>query len=494
MILVILLAFIGFLSWRLLVLRNSLKWNGQAPPGPPSHPILGNIRTMAKLDPRPQFAFHSIALEFGNLVRLKLGPKLTLLVSGFEEMKEIHGNEKTENRANVQTANLIYRGVFETKGILFNKGEEFKELRRFTLKSLRDLGFGKNSSEEIVLEECRAVVEKIKQLMAENEGIVNLDKLFNKAALNVVWNLTAGERFEYEDERMHKLHCFLESFMLIGKDIMGKPLGIFPFLRFFPPFRSVFKTCSDGMTQLREFISETIYEHETSIDTNNPRDYIDMFLIAGKENPTLSMENLVTCCMDLFIAGSETTSKSLMFAVALMIRHPDVEEKIQKEIRSAIGDRDLVRMEDKENLPYTEATLNEVWRISNVVPVTPPRITSAPLKIGKFDIPASTLIMSSTYTIHMDEKYWSDPYSFRPERFLSGEEFRADERNIPFGIGKRRCLGENLARMENFLIFSNLLKNFSFQSVNGKLPDLSPQAGFTNGPPPFESFIQLSSY
>ena len=91
----------------------------------------------------------------------------------------------------------------------------------------------------------------------------------------------------------------------------------------------------------------------------------------------------------------------------------------------------------------------------------------------------------------MDEKYWGDPHIFRPERFLANEDFKADERNIPFGIGKRRCLGENLARMENFLLFSNLLKNFSFQSVNGKLPDLSPQAGFTNGPQPFETFIQL---
>lgn len=359
------------------------------------------------------------------------------------------------------------------------------------MKTLRDLGFGKNSSEEIILEECREVVEKIKELVEEKDGIVNLDKLFNKAALNIVWHLTAGERFDYEDEKMHKLHCFLESFMLIGKDIMGKPLGIFPFLRFFPPYRSVFNECSNGMKQLREFISKSISEHETSLDSSNPRDYIDVFLINGKENPTLSKENLVTCCMDLFVAGSETTSKSLMFALALMVTHPEVKERVQKEIRCVIGERELVQVKDKEKLPFTEATLNEVWRIANVVPLTPPRVTKEPLKIGKFEIPESTMIMSNTYTIHMDEKYWGDPYNFRPERFLVDDEFKPDDRNIPFGIGRRRCLGENLARMENFLIFSNLLKNFSFETVNGKLPDLSPQVGFTNGPPPFEMLIKI---
>ena len=151
---------------------------------------------------------------------------------------------------------------------------------------------------------------------------------------------------------------------------------------------------------------------------------------------------------------------------------------------------ELVRMADKDQLPFTEATLNEVWRIANVVPITPPRITTDTLHVGQHEIPESTFIMSNTYTVHMDEAYWGDPQTFRPDRFILKHEFRPDERNIPFGIGKRRCLGENLARMENFLIFSNLMKHFSFQSVNGKLPELSPEVGFTNGPPPFEMLIR----
>jgi len=150
-------------------------------------------------------------------------------------------------------------------------------------------------------------------------------------------------------------------------------------------------------------------------------------------------------------------------------------------------------MEDKEKLPYTEATLNEVWRISNVVPIPPPRVTNKNLTIGKFEIPDSTLIMSNSYTIHMDQTYWGDPDNFRPERFISQQKFRPDERNIPFGIGKRRCLGESLARMENFLLFSNIMKHFTLESVNGKLPDLSPDVGFTNGPQPFSIFMKTNN-
>merc|ERR1719430_155798 len=130
--------------------------------------------------------------------------------------------------------------------------------------------------------------------------------------------------------------------------------------------------------------------------------------------------------MDLFAAGSETTSRTLMFALAFMIRHPEVAERVRKELEDVVGTKDLVRMEDKEKLPYTEATLNEVWRISNVVPIPPPRVTNKNLTIGKFEIPDSTLIMSNSYTIHMDQTYWGDPENFRPERFILQEKFKPD--------------------------------------------------------------------
>ena len=100
-------------------------------------------------------------------------------------------------------------------------------------------------------------------------------------------------------------------------------------------------------------------------------------------------------------------------------------------------------------------------------------------------IPGQTMSMTNTYTVHMDPAYWGDPDNFRPERFLHQGKFVADERNIPFGIGKRRCLGETLARMENFLFFANLVKNYKFSAANGIIPDIRPLAGFTNGPEPF---------
>ena len=115
-----------------------------------------------------------------------------------------------------------------------------------------------------------------------------------------------------------------------------------------------------------------------------------------------------------------------------------------------------------------------------MLPISPPRKTSSAIKIGDYNISESTLIYSNTYTVHMDPSYWGDPEVFRPERFVVDGRFTPNDRNIPFGVGRRRCLGETLARMENFLIFANLMKSFSFRSGDGNLPGFRQLAGLTN--------------
>lgn len=191
---------------------------------------------------------------------------------------------------------------------------------------------------------------------------------------------------------------------------------------------------------------------------------------------------------DLFLGGSETTSKSMMYAVAFLIHNAKVQAKVQEEVSKI--DKDVITWTDKDSLPYTEATLHEVWSLGNIAPYGPPRITSGPVNIAGYDFPKGTVVMHSTYSVHMDKKYWGDPEIFRPERFMTEDgKFKPDERTIPFGIGKRRCLGESLARMENFLFLANLMKNFRFSAAEGVMPELRPLAGLTNGPPPFYTKI-----
>ena len=118
--------------------------------------------------------------------------------------------------------------------------------------------------------------------------------------------------------------------MSLAKDVLCKPFGVLPILRFIPPFRSRFKYMSNAFKEFNKFIEDEIDEHEKTLDPNNPRDYIDMFLVQAEKDTDgiYTKPVLVNACLDMFIAGSETISKSLRYAIAVLMRYPDVQEKV----------------------------------------------------------------------------------------------------------------------------------------------------------------------
>jgi len=471
-------------------------------PGPPSHPILSNFLTVSKLDPVPYRAWDSLTQAFGPVTRLILGNQFFCIIGGFKEIKEAMSNEQLDDRGSTPTADLLRFGNKETTEIsFFSRGlgkpidsvEKWKEVRRFTLKTLRDLGFGKSASEEAILEESKLLIENIKEnLNGANTGIVDIEKQLNCAALNVIWNLVAGYRFQYNDAKMKEMARVTEEVMGMAKDVLGKPFGVLPFLRFFPPFKAKFKKLSKSFKDFEDFIRETVDEHEITFDKNNPRDFVDMFLlqIEADNSNIFNKKQLISTIQDLFIAGSETTSKSLQYAIAVLMRYPDIQLKLHENLDSI--ESDLITMSDKTQLSYAEATMNEVWRFCNIAPFGPPRHNSKATKIGDMVIPAESAIMYNTYSLHMNSDAWGDPENFRPERFLDDQgKYCHNEMLNPFGIGRRKCLGESLARMENFLFFANIFKKFKFSHTGEHPPSLEPDVGFTNGPFPFKAIVTL---
>ena len=149
--------------------------------------------------------------------------------------------------------------------------------------------------------------------------------------------------------------------------------------------------------------------------------------------PVLSRSNLLACCADLFVAGSETTSKTMLWAVAYLVHQPAVQARARAEVRAVAAGRSLLTWQDRQSLPFTRAVLEEVWRCGNVLPLFV-RSNTEPVQCGQTEIPPGTVIIGNTYSVHMDPTYWADPGIFRPERFMAGDSFRPDERNIPFGL------------------------------------------------------------
>lgn len=149
-------------------------------------------------------------------------------------------------------------------------------------------------------------------------------------------------------------------------------------------------------------------------------------------------EQLLSICLDFFQAGTETTSNTLSFGLMYMIHNRNVCEKVQSELDAVIGQRRMPNLQDRTHLPYIEAVLSEIQRISNVAPLGIAHRSMDGVQFREYTIPKDTLMLVSLYSLHMDKNYWQDPEVFRPERFLNdnGEYIPHAEQFFPFGLGK----------------------------------------------------------
>lgn len=192
--------------------------------------------------------------------------------------------------------------------------------------------------------------------------------------------------------------------------------------------------------------------------------------------------------LDIFIAGGQTTSTTLDLAFMMLVLRPELEKRIFAEISAFANPTSR----DRPQMPYTEAYLMEVQRFFHIVPVSGPRRVLKTTTLGDYVIPKDTTILIGLRSVHMDADHWGDPEVFRPERFLdvgavSGHNIVNTERFMPFGQGKRRCLGEALARNCLFTFFVGVLRRFEVVAADGAdQPELKLQPGITLSAKPYK--------
>merc|ERR1712150_282253 len=222
-----------------------------------------------------------------------------------------------------------------------------------------------------------------------------------------------------------------------------------------------------------------------------PKDFMDIYLLEiekerkkygsnySHETSDFHIEQLVVTCMDFFSAGSETTSTILSWAVMYLACNVEVQKRCQQEIESYLGDRTPTK-NDAQRLVYCTATIEEIQRISGVGPGSLPYVVTKDVEMKGFHFPKGTIFMANITKFLRDPCAFPEPTRFLPERFLTTDKdgtriLQKNKQNIPFGIGKRVCLGESLARMELFIFLVMMLQRLNFD-----LPDNHPPPDDTN--------------
>lgn len=256
------------------------------------------------------------------------------------------------------------------------------------------------------------------------------------------------------------------------------------------------KTLIKNTETVDDFIKEIVIAHQESFDASCPRDFIDAFINKmqqEKENSYFTVESLTRTTLDLFLAGTGTTSTTLRYGLLILLKHPEIEEKMHKEIDRVVGRDRSPCMADRSQLPYTDAVIHEIQRFIDFLPLNVPHAVIKDTKLRDYFIPKDTMIFPLLSPILQDCKEFPNPEKFDPGHFLNANgTFRRSDYFMPFSAGKRICAGEGLARMEIFLFLTSILQNFSLKPVKDRKDiDISPIiTSLANMPRPYEvSFI-----
>nr|XP_056705965.1 cytochrome P450 2C3-like [Euleptes europaea] len=450
------------------------------PPGP------SVIETAAHLV-RSGFRIHydlftEAAKKHGHVFTIWIGHYPLVIVSGVQAVKEalIKHSEIFAGKP----VTPYFNAVAKEKGIVFSNGHTWKQQRKFGMSTMRKLGMGKKSVQNQIEEEAHYLVEAFAHAKGQP---IDPSLLVANSVCNVICILVFGHRYSADDEEFVKLiksvkystkfggtffHLLYEGFPWIMKHIKW-------------PYKEAFSAVDFMLSHARREIEK----HRAQPTPYEPQDYIDYYLLQmekSKNDPTSTYdyENLLQCISDFFSAATDTTSDTLQWGLLLMVTHPVIQEKAQKEIEDAFGSSQSIVYQDRKKVPYTFAMVHEIQRFKCILLAGNPRVCLEDATILGSFIPKGSIVVPDVRSILYDPKLWETPLKFNPNHFLDKDgKFVDKEELLIFGAGARVCPGKDMAKSELFLFLTNLLRAFTFKLPEGvKEANTEPVLGMTMGP------------
>jgi cytochrome P450 len=263
-----------------------------------------------------------------------------------------------------------------------------------------------------------------------------MQRLTMEIILRAVFGLDPGPRLDALRERLRAMLAFGDRpISLMPPDPDGIPARVLGRVGPFAHFR-----------RLQEQADELIFEliDERRREAGERDDILSLLLEARHEDGApMSAQELRDELMTLLVAGHETTASTLAWTFERLVRQPDAMARLADEVAADDGD------------DYVKATIQEALRCRPVLPNSAPRLVKQPIEVGGWAYPEGVCLVPNAYLVQHDPEIYPDPYSFRPERFL--EDGPGTYTWIPFGGGRRRCLGASFAMLEMRIVIRELL-------------------------------------
>ncbi|CAI0406740.1 unnamed protein product [Linum tenue] len=395
------------------------------PPGPPALPIIGHLHLVGKVLPT---SFQALAQAHGPLLTLRLGLSTCVLASNASTAQQIFKAHELNfsSRPEFGSAQYsIYRG---SNFAMAPYGDYWRFMKKLTVTRLLSPARLRLLAGVVDDERLRL----LRSVAAGDGKVCDLGSELTAMTNNVICRMAMSTRCSGESEEAERVRRVVaECLDLAGKLSCGDALG---------PFFSVLDFSGNGPKLFRVL---------TEFDG-----------------------------LDIFIAGTDTTSTAMQWAMAELINHPAAFKTLRDEINAVVGrPNQLIKSSDVPNLPFLRAVIHETLRLHPPAPLII-RESADDCQVNGFTIKRKTRVLTNVYAVMRDPQCWKNPDEFIPERFMedSGEKIEGgnfDFRYLPFGSGRRGCPGESLAMMVMHATVGALVQCFDWEVEGGEKLDMS---------------------
>jgi cytochrome P450 len=429
------------------------------PPGPRSFWEL--ISMIIQRQKNPIKLYENIFAKYGDVVYFKLANFRFLMLNDAEAIEQVL---QTDAQNYTKSSSYERFRMIFGNGLLVSEGEFWKKQRRlmagsFSTKQIEKL-------HPIMVRETSTILNKWKV-----DEKIDLAKEMNLMTLEIISVGLLGKRQENDSlilrEALQEILDYLQSSRHLWLQLLIAPFPIKDKNQFAIKLEALLplKSTRNFFSSIQKVNQLVLALIEERREKNLMENFLDMLIktSGSEEESKMSDQQMRDEVLNILLAGHESTANALTWTWHELLKNPEVYQKIKQEVHQVVkGETPLY--EELEQLTYTRAVFEETirlyppfWRVS--------RKNKVATKIKNFDIPETTDVIVSLYTIQRSKKYWKSPKKFQPERFLEGGEEHEKFAYIPFGAGPRICIGMNFAMVEALTILSTIIKKYDLEKA-----------------------------
>ncbi|XP_005927084.1 cytochrome P450 1B1 [Haplochromis burtoni] len=477
--------------FRWLCRQRSHSW----PPGPLAWPVIGNA---PQLGNAPHLYFTRMVKKYGDVFQIKLGSRTVVVLNGGSiKQALVKQGSHFSGRPDFTSFQYISSGNSMAFG---NSTGWWKMHRKVAQSTVRMFSTGnpqtKKTFENHVLSEGKELLRLFLRKTKEDKYFQPLTYVVVSTA-NIMSAVCFGKRYSHEDEEFQQVVGRNDQFTkTVGA---GSIVDVMPWLQYFPnPIKTIFENFKKLNLEFSEFIRDKVVEHRKTIDSSTIRDMTDAFIVTLdqiRDKMGLSEKDYVSSTVgDVFGASQDTLSTALQWIILILVKYPEIQVRLQQEVDKVVDRSRVPAIEDQQQLPYVMSFIYEVMRFTSFVPLTIPHSTTTDTSIMGYTIPKNTVIFINQWSVNHDPSNWSQPDIFDPERFLdqSGMLNKDLTSNVLlFSLGKRRCIGEELSKMQLFLLTALIAHQCNITADPAVPVKLGYSYGLTLKPHPFSVAVSV---